>query len=210
MTSGGDHVALENYAVGNPEAQNNQWVFQMYGPPSKTMQTFHDQALARVQPARRRADDHDGRGEAQAVVRRALLLALALAAGCAARKHAKEDRMSGAPEVPDVIDRAGIVEHAGERVRVVGRYTQLDVRVNPTGAPEFRGHVTLILDDRTAVLLEAEWREQAIRPAEEIARLAEKRVAATGMILPRAPRHPEGAASPALPCLVEIESVTAR
>jgi hypothetical protein len=43
MTSGGDRVTLENYAVGDPMAQNSRWVFQMYGPPSKAMQTFHDQ-----------------------------------------------------------------------------------------------------------------------------------------------------------------------
>ena len=43
MTSGGDRVTLENYAVVDPMAQNSRWVFQMYGPPSKAMQTFHDQ-----------------------------------------------------------------------------------------------------------------------------------------------------------------------
>jgi hypothetical protein len=133
-----------------------------------------------------------------------------LVAGCAARRTAKEDRMSTDPQVPEVIDRAGIVEHAGERVRLVGRYTELDVRVNAPPPPEFRGHVAIILDDKTAVLLEADWRESAIRPRAEIERHREHRVAVTGMILPVAPRHPDGANSLALPCMVEIESVTAR
>jgi hypothetical protein len=47
--SGGDRVSLENYAVGDPEAKNNDWEFQMYGPPSKAGQTFHDQHKATKQ-----------------------------------------------------------------------------------------------------------------------------------------------------------------
>ena len=43
MTSGGDRVTLENYAVGDPSVENTDWKIQMYGPPSKAMQTFHDQ-----------------------------------------------------------------------------------------------------------------------------------------------------------------------
>lgn len=52
MASGGDRVVLENYAVGDAEATNSDWEFQMYGPASKAGQTFHDQHLATQQHGR--------------------------------------------------------------------------------------------------------------------------------------------------------------
>ncbi len=53
MRSGGDSVVLENYAVGIPDAKNSDWEYQMYGPPSKKGQTFHEQ----------HRDDHAQHGE---------------------------------------------------------------------------------------------------------------------------------------------------
>jgi hypothetical protein len=49
MRSGGDVVTLENFAVGDPDAKNTDWNFQMYGPPSRLGQTFHEQHLASQQ-----------------------------------------------------------------------------------------------------------------------------------------------------------------
>jgi hypothetical protein len=46
MTTSDDSVTLENYAVGDPAAQNTKWAFQMYGPASKAGQTFHEQHAA--------------------------------------------------------------------------------------------------------------------------------------------------------------------
>jgi hypothetical protein len=46
MVSGGDRVTLENYATGDPDAQNAEWDFGLYGPPSKTGQTFYDEHKA--------------------------------------------------------------------------------------------------------------------------------------------------------------------
>ncbi|MEF8852342.1 MAG: hypothetical protein V5A28_07985 [Haloarculaceae archaeon] len=43
MTSDDDRTVLENYAVGDASVQNEDWDFQMYGPPSKPEQTFHHQ-----------------------------------------------------------------------------------------------------------------------------------------------------------------------
>ncbi|HAZ43761.1 MAG TPA: hypothetical protein DDW76_27710 [Cyanobacteria bacterium UBA11369] len=47
---GRDNVTLENYSVSNYEAQNDQWIFQMYGSArsaeedsSKRGQTFHEE-----------------------------------------------------------------------------------------------------------------------------------------------------------------------
>ncbi len=49
LTSGSDRVTLENYSVSRPMVQNTKWRFQMYGPPSKLGQTFHEQHLATKQ-----------------------------------------------------------------------------------------------------------------------------------------------------------------
>ncbi len=49
MSNGTDHVTLENYAVGDASVKNTDWDFQMYGPPSKSGQTFHDQHKATQQ-----------------------------------------------------------------------------------------------------------------------------------------------------------------
>lgn len=44
MTSGGDRVVLENFAIRNqPLAVNTNWDFQMYGSAAKHGQTFHEQ-----------------------------------------------------------------------------------------------------------------------------------------------------------------------
>jgi hypothetical protein len=52
LRSGGDAVTLENYAVGIPEKKNTDWNYQMYGPPTKAGQTFHEQHLASRQHGR--------------------------------------------------------------------------------------------------------------------------------------------------------------
>jgi hypothetical protein len=50
--NGNDTVTLENYYVGDYQAQNSQWIFQMYGsaPSSKDDrrrgQTFHEEHSA--------------------------------------------------------------------------------------------------------------------------------------------------------------------
>lgn len=43
MNSGHDRMTLENYTVGRGIAQNTDWQFSMYGPPSRPGQTFHEQ-----------------------------------------------------------------------------------------------------------------------------------------------------------------------
>ncbi len=44
MRSGGDSVTMENFAGSGADA----WDFQMYGPPSKAGQTFHEQQEQRT------------------------------------------------------------------------------------------------------------------------------------------------------------------
>jgi len=43
MKSGSDSLTLENYAVGDYEAQNTEWVYQLYGVGKKEGQSFHEQ-----------------------------------------------------------------------------------------------------------------------------------------------------------------------
>ena len=111
-------------------------------------------------------------------------------------------------ELPTISTNDGIRQNAGERVRLVGRYTPLDVRRRRTPPPVYRGHVTVRLDDGTAVLLEPSWRPEAIRPPDELARYKDRPVVVVGTILPRAPQSPDGTASLLMPCLTDIESIT--
>jgi len=48
MTSGHDFVVLENMSVGDIEKKNEKWFYEMYGPPTKKGQTFHDKAPGTV------------------------------------------------------------------------------------------------------------------------------------------------------------------
>ena len=41
-SDGKDNLTLENYAVGDWDAENNDWSFNMYGPAEERGQTFHD------------------------------------------------------------------------------------------------------------------------------------------------------------------------
>ena len=43
MKAGSDSLTLENYAVGDYEAQNTEWVYQLYGVGKKAGQSFHEQ-----------------------------------------------------------------------------------------------------------------------------------------------------------------------
>ena len=44
FNTAGDRVTLENFAKGNGyDAQDSNWYFRMYGPPSRPGQTWHDQ-----------------------------------------------------------------------------------------------------------------------------------------------------------------------
>jgi len=41
-SDGKDNITLENFSVGNWEAQNDKWSFSMYGPAEEKGQTFHE------------------------------------------------------------------------------------------------------------------------------------------------------------------------
>lgn len=54
MRSGGDSVTMENFANSGTDA----WDFQMYGPPTKAGQTFHEQQASRMHNSTPEYGDH--------------------------------------------------------------------------------------------------------------------------------------------------------
>lgn len=109
--------------------------------------------------------------------------------------------------LPVVKDRTGIQIHEGERVHLVGRYTQIDARKLRTPPPVYRGHVAIVLSDGTQVLLYPIWFEKALRPPEEIAEFEGHLVAAVGKLFASAPSSPDYAENLMLPCLLAVESI---
>jgi hypothetical protein len=100
-----------------------------------------------------------------------------------------------------------VARHDKEEVRVVGRYEQVDVRMMALPPPRYAGHVAIVLDDDTRVLLYPVWDQQARRAQDEIARFAGKRVEATGTLHATAPQGEELVANLELPCLTDVRSI---
>ena len=96
---------------------------------------------------------------------------------------------------------------SGKQVRLIGKYTQRDVRQRKEPPPVYRGHVAIILADRTAVFLRPMWHPSARRPAEEIARYENKQVVVVGKMVPETPESPELAAMIVAPCMLTIDSI---
>jgi hypothetical protein len=110
-------------------------------------------------------------------------------------------------ELPTVSASEDIQQQTGKRVRLVGRYIQIDVRMRQVPPPVYNGHVAIALEDQTEVLLYPIWDSQAKRPPEEIARYENLPVAVIGTVLLEAPDSPEDAANLCSPCLVSVESI---
>jgi len=107
----------------------------------------------------------------------------------------------------DETDKRIELRERGKQVRVIGKYSQVDVRQRPSPPPVYQGHVAIILADRAKVFLHPAWHPNAIRPAEEIARYNHKKVVVVGKMVPEAPESPEGAASLIAPCMLTIDSI---
>lgn len=110
--------------------------------------------------------------------------------------------------LPIVANKNDIAEYADEQVRLIGRYTQIDVQKRQDSTPVYNGHVAIVLDDNTHVLLYPTWHSAAKRPAEEIERLVDQRVAVEGTIFPKAPSSPDNSASLVLPCMTKVTSIS--
>ena len=109
--------------------------------------------------------------------------------------------------LPIVRDRDGIKAHVGERVQIIGRYIQIDVRKRPVPPPVYAGNVAIVLDDGTKVLLHAIWSEEAHRPPAEITEFEGHRVIAVGQIFPTAPPSRRSVENLMMPCLFTVDSV---
>ena len=132
-----------------------------------------------------------------------LLLVASLLAGC--RSPPPEGKpMTGLPRCEQLQD---VQKFSGSRVRLVGTYHQVDMRMRQTPPPKYQGHTAVRLSDGTDVLLEPGWSEAAIRGAEERERHDGKRVEVTGVIHARSPEPPEPAAHVTGPVLSPVEAI---
>ena len=67
--------------------------------------------------------------------------------------------------LPAVTRRDQIDAHDGHRVRLIGRYVEIDVRMAPRPPPRLTGHVAIELADGARVTLLPVWHRDAPRPA---------------------------------------------
>ena len=109
----------------------------------------------------------------------------------------------------DEIDELLKAENEGKKVRVIGRYAQVNVRKRPDLPPLYRGLVALYLEDGAAIFLYPGWHPNAIRQPSEIAQYKNQRVVVLGTVVPEMPKNPSDpyAASVIGPCFLSIDSI---
>lgn len=99
----------------------------------------------------------------------------------------------------------------GKQVRVIGRYTQVDVshpRVQQKQQqPVYMGHVAITLAEESEIFLHPTWHPNAIRPAAEIARYNNQMVVVVGKLVPQSPQSPDMRSHPIPPCFLSIDSI---
>lgn len=107
------------------------------------------------------------------------------------------------------IDELLQAETEGKKVRVIGRYAQVDVRQRKDPPPLYQGHALVFLEDRAVIFLYPGWHPNAIRPPEEITQYENQRVVVVGTVVPKMPPNPSypNAASLIGPCLISIDSI---
>ncbi|MEM9490576.1 MAG: hypothetical protein AAGC55_15620 [Myxococcota bacterium] len=113
----------------------------------------------------------------------------------------------GADVLPAVTDKGDLAAHDGTRARVRGTFTEVDVRMRPTKPPQYIGHVSIELADKTRLSLLPIWHADALRPEAEIAALRNKTVEVVGTVRQRAPTDPRGGASPIGPCITDVQAI---
>lgn len=110
--------------------------------------------------------------------------------------------------LPIVTKKDEIAVHRFEQARLIGRYTQMDVRKLRDGAPVYIGHVAVVLDDNTQVLLYPVWHSAAQRSDEEIKQFKDRRVAVEGTVFATAPSSPDNYANLMMPCVMDVTSIS--
>jgi hypothetical protein len=128
-------------------------------------------------------------------------------AGDEGRGHALPSDLGAAGALPEVRARAGLEQHDFDEVRLVGRYTEVDVRMKATPPPRHDGHVAIVLSDGAYVSLWPVWHAEARRPRAEIEHLRGHLVVVVGEAHARAPEEPHGGASPLGPCVDDVKAI---
>jgi hypothetical protein len=108
---------------------------------------------------------------------------------------------------PLISQKKDIAVYDLQEARVVGRYIQIDVRMRQKAPPCYNGHVAILLDDDTKVLLYPVWDAQARRNSQEIAQFEGQRVEVIGKLYACAPEDSEGNSNLRLPCLENITAI---
>ena len=132
-----------------------------------------------------------------------LALALAVSVGCA---NGAKTKMSD-----DLTTCASLAEcgaRDGKRIAVVGVYTPFSPMPNRKRDDDSPLPVRIVLGDGGGPLLAPYWHQDAVRPADEVARYAGKKVRVVGTFLGQSPPPPDPeAATLGGPCLHPIEKI---
>jgi hypothetical protein len=97
----------------------------------------------------------------------------------------------------------------GARVRVIGKYVEIDARMRQPPPPRHVGHAAIELSDGATVSLLPMWDPDALRPQAEADAFRDKQVEVVGVLHAIAPAEPHGGASPMNPALTQIEALRA-
>jgi hypothetical protein len=139
------------------------------------------------------------------------MLVLACTSACGARSPAPPamSNETSATDPPTVTSHADVKALGHVRVRVIGRYEQIDVRKRDprVGQPLFQGHAALRLDDGSMVTLEPPSEPSAVRSPDEIARFEGTRVVATGLLYPLGASSEPHVARMITPALWPVETI---
>jgi hypothetical protein len=129
-------------------------------------------------------------------------LALALAAGCSNGVKKMSE------ELPTCASLSECGAREGQRVTVVGVYTPFSPMPNRKRDDDSPLPVRITLGDGAGLLLEPYWHRDAVRPADEMARHAGKKVRVTGTFHKESPKPPEpDVATLGGPCLHPVEKI---
>jgi hypothetical protein len=131
------------------------------------------------------------------------ILALACSAGCS---NGVKNQMSDDP--PTCASLAECGARDGKRVSVVGVYTPFFPMPNRKRDDDSPLPVRIVLGDGKGPLLEPYWHKDAIRPADEAARHAGKKVRVIGTFHKESPPPPDPeAATLGGPCIHPVEKI---
>lgn len=109
-------------------------------------------------------------------------------------------------EKPIVRITEDISKFQGQKVKIYGTYTEMNLSKRPGSKPVFGGRVNLILEDSSYVMMDCD--NAGIRNQEEIEKWRDKNVVAIGLLKARCNAWGDGSQATIVgPCLVQIETI---